>query len=214
MDPGRMREILIPGVELRLAPATRPGRRTSYTLVLARAARRWVVLAPGLANRLFEAALLAGRAPGWPHAEIAKREVPVGASRLDFALRWRKETWLVEVKSVTLAVGELGLFPDAPSARAVRHLGELASLARRGARAALVFVAQHPAITSVAPNATLDPKFTSALQAAVREGVRVLAVGCEVSPRGCRVVRRLSVGGIRPTFRKAPYRRQAATGLD
>jgi len=198
MDPGRMTEILLPGVELRLAPATRPGRRTRYTLVLARAARRWVVVAPSLANRLFEAALRAGNAPGWRHAEFAQREVPVGAGRLDFALLWRKERWLVEVKSVTLAVGKLGLFPDAPSARAVRHLGELSSLARRGARAALVFVAQHPVITRVTPNAELDPKFASALLAAVREGVRVVAVGCEVSPRGCRVVRRLSVGGIGP----------------
>ncbi len=198
MDPGRMTEILRPGVELRLAPATRPGRRTSFTLVLARTGRRWVVLAPSLANRLFEAALLAGTAPGWRHAEISRREVPVGSSRLDFALRWRRQKWLVEVKSVRLAVGELGLFPDAPSARAVKHLGELADLARRGARAGLVFVAQHPAINRVVPNAKLDPAFAAALVEAVREGVRVTAVGCDVSQRGCRIVRRLPVGGIGP----------------
>ena len=196
MDPGRMTEILLPGIELRLAPATRPGRRTLFTLVLARAGRRWVVLAPSLANRLFEAALQAGTAPGWRHAEVSGREIPVGSSRLDFALRWRKERWLVEVKSVGLAVGELGLFPDAPSARAVRHLGELAGLARRGARAGLVFVAQHPAINRVVPNTKLDPAFAAALLQAVQEGVRVMAVGCEVSPRGCRIVRRLPVGGI------------------
>ena len=205
MDPGRMTEILLPGVELRLAPATRPGRRTAFTLVLARAGRRWVVLAPSLANRLFEAALLAGTAPGWRHAAVLRREIPVGSSRLDFALRWRKEQWLVEVKSVGLAVGGLGLFPDAPSARAVRHLGELADTARRGTRAGLVFVAQHPAINRVAPNAKLDPAFASALFEAVREGVRVTAVGCEVSLRGCRIVRRLPVAGIG----SAPARRPA-----
>lgn len=193
MDPGRMTEILSPGVELRLAPASRVDRRTRYTLVLARSGRRWVVLAPILANRLLEAALVAGTAPGWRHAEIERREVAVGSSRLDFALRWRKETWLVEVKSVALAVSGLGLFPDAPSARAVKHLAELAHLARHGVRAGLVFVAQHPAIERVAPNAELDPEFAAALRGAVRQGVRVTALGCEVSPRGCRIARRLPV---------------------
>ena len=70
----------------------------------------------------------------------------------------------VEVKSVTLADGGAGRFPDAVSARAARHCDELAALARAGQRGAIVFVAQRGDVESVSPEDDVDPAFGVALR--------------------------------------------------
>lgn len=190
-DPGRLRELLQPGVALRLAPATGKGRRTAYGAALARQGRTWVSLVPALANRLFEAAVAAGKAPGLHGARILAREVRRGASRFDFEMHHRGRTILVEVKSVGLVQAGRGLFPDAPTARGARHLRELAEHARGGGAALVVFVVQRDDARSVSPYAEMDPDFAQALAGAAQAGVRLMAFGCKVSPRSIAIVRRL-----------------------
>ena len=57
-------------------------------------------------------------------------------SRIDFLLEQEGlPDCYVEVKSVTLAMGEgLGLFPDAVTSRGTKHLRELAKIRASGAR--------------------------------------------------------------------------------
>lgn len=192
-DPGRLRELLVPGAALLLAPAAGPGRRTAFDAVLVRQGRCWVSLVPGLANRLFEQALAGGRAPGLRGARVVGREVAHGASRFDFLVRHRGRLVLAEVKSVGLVAGGRALFPDAPTARGTRHVLELAARARRGEAALVAFVVQRAGARSVSPCAEIDPAFAAALAEAARAGVRLLAFGCRVSPRGAAIVRGLPV---------------------
>jgi sugar fermentation stimulation protein A len=192
-DPGRLRELLRPGARVRVEPAARSGRRTRFTLSLVRRGRLWVPAVPALANRVLAAALARGGAPGLGGARVVAAEVAHGRSRLDFLLERRGRRVLAEVKAVTLVVRGRALFPDAPSARAVRHLGELAARARRGGAAAVVFVVLRPDARSVAPNRATDPAFADALAAALRAGVRVLAFACRVTPAGIRLERRVPV---------------------
>ncbi len=192
-DPGRLEGLLRPGVGLRLAAATGATRRTRFDVLLARAGARWVGLAPALANDVFAAALARGEVAGLRGARVLAREVTHGRSRFDFVLGWRgRRTW-TEVKSVGLVRDGLALFPDAPSARAARHLNELLALARGGASTQVVFVVQRDDAVAVAPFSERDPDFARALAAAARGGVRVRAYGCEVGPRGIRLARPLPV---------------------
>jgi sugar fermentation stimulation protein A len=92
---------------------------------------------------------------------------------------------LLEVKSVAAVRGGTALFPDAPTARGVRHVEALGHAASRGERAALLFVVQRGDVRRVAPFAERDPAFAAALRAARRAGVRLLAHTCRVEPRGC-----------------------------
>jgi hypothetical protein len=118
-----------------------------------------------------------------------RREVVHGRSRFDFEIGGR----FVEVKSVSLAAGPAGLFPDAVTARGARHCDELAALARRRHPAAIVFVAQRGDIASVAPEDDIDPDFGRALRGAARAGVLVLACALDMTPRGARAARRIPV---------------------
>jgi sugar fermentation stimulation protein A len=193
-DPGRLRELLRPGVSLLLRPAP-PGslRRTRYTLVLVRHRRLWVSLAPALANRVVAAALARGGAPGLRGLRVVAREVAHGRSRLDLLLAGRGGRWLVEVKSATLVENGLALFPDAPTLRGARHVRELQRHARKGGRAAVVFLVQRADADALSPHVDRDPGFAAALRTAVRAGVRVYAYACRVTPQGVTVVRRIPV---------------------
>lgn len=192
-DPGRLERVLLPGVDLLLAPAVGAQRRTAWDVVMARQGRTWVSMMPALANRLLEAAIAHGEAPGLRGARVSAREVVRGRSRFDFALRHRGRSALLEVKSVGLVEKGRALFPDAPTLRGLRHLRELQEHANRGDAAYVAFVVQREDARSVEAHAEVDPAFAQALAEAARAGVKLLAFGCRVSPRGISIVRRLPV---------------------
>lgn len=192
-DPGRLEALLRPGAPLRLRPAPGAGRRTRFDLVLARAGRVWVSLVPALANDVFAAALARGGVPGLRGARVLAREVRHGRSRLDFLLSVRGARVWTEVKSVGLVSGGVALFPDAPTARGARHVRALLALARAGEGAQVVFVVQRGDARAFAPFAARDPEFARVLREAARNGVRVRAYACRVSPRGVALTRPLPV---------------------
>ena len=192
-DPGRLDGILVPGARLLLAPSTTPGRRTAFTLTLARQGDVWVCLVPALASRIVHFAVGRGGLEGLKGAEVIEREVTVGGSRLDFRMRHRGRPLLVEVKAAAFVEGRRALFPDCPTARGTRHVGELTAARRRGEDAALLFVVHREDADSLAPWTAVDPEFTRALRRAHRNGVRVLAYTCRVTPEGCTLARRIPV---------------------
>ncbi|MEJ2187449.1 MAG: DNA/RNA nuclease SfsA [Gemmatimonadota bacterium] len=113
---------------------------------------------------------------------MERREVPLGRSRIDFLLsRPDGRRLALEVKSVTLVVDGVGLFPDAVTARGARHVRELTELAGRdGWEAAILFVLQRDDARRVHAAASIDPAFAEALAEAKAAGVRVLARRCRV----------------------------------
>lgn len=179
-DPGRLRELLLPGAALRLRPVPQSAtRRTRYSVVLVRSPktpRVWVSLDTLLANRLAEDLLNEGRVRGIGRGWTLRREVQRGNSRFDFLLQRRNgDEMLVEVKSVTLVQQGLALFPDAPTVRGTRHVSELAQAVRGGTRATVLFVVQRDDAFAVAAHAGIDPAFARALQSAAAAGVLVRA---------------------------------------
>jgi sugar fermentation stimulation protein A len=127
-------------------------------------------------NRLISRALELGALEEFSGFELSCREWRWRDSRFDFLLRQREgsEKLVLEVKSVTLVRDGVGLFPDAVTARGARHLAELGALARRGWRAALMFVVQRADAQRVKAAAEIDPQFAAALERAKRAGVLVL----------------------------------------
>ena len=148
----------------------------------------------GRANALVAEALEAGLIAELLPFEGRRAEVRNGRSRVDFVLGDPDRGCHLEVKSVTLGVGGgLGLFPDAPSERARRHLGELTERAVAGRPAALLYCVQHTGIERVAPADAIDPAYGTALRIAMAAGVQVLAWQAELSASEARLVRSLPV---------------------
>ncbi len=183
-NSGRMRELLVPGTEVRIAPAHAPGRRTAFDLALVRGPDGWVSVDARLPPRLFAEWLEQGGGgplAGW---HMVRGEVTLGSNRVDLLLELGDRRCWVETKSVTLVHQGVALFPDAPTERGCRHLGALAALAESGRCAAVAFVAQRADAICFRPNDATDPAFGAALRDAIQRGVMVICCACSVSEEG------------------------------
>ncbi|MCS7217029.1 MAG: DNA/RNA nuclease SfsA [Candidatus Bipolaricaulota bacterium] len=181
-NPGRLAEVLSPGRRLLLRPAP-PGRRTAFTAVGADLGPFLVSLDSTLPNRLFPRFLAQGALPELRGFRVAAREPRLGEGRADFLLvRGRARVW-VEVKSVTLVEAGVALFPDAPTRRGQRHLGELARVAQAGEGALVLFVVQRPDAERFGPNARVDPRFAAGFCQALAAGMEARALVCAFDGR-------------------------------
>jgi sugar fermentation stimulation protein A len=198
-NPGSMRGFLRPGAAVRCSTNDDPRRKLRHTLEMMRVGRTWVGLHTGRANALAREAIARGLPEALAGYARIRREVGVRHrgrdSRLDFRLEGhasRPDAW-VEVKSVTLAEGELALFPDSVTERGRRHVELLRSLRSRGVRAAMLFLVQRADCDRVAPADEIDPAYGEALRRAAAAGVELYALGARVTSRAIRVERELPV---------------------
>lgn len=194
-DPGRLKELLLPGAGVWVRPASGPNRRTRFTLAMVRAASGELVsVVTPLTNELVAEALETGRIAELADWRAAAREYSWGRSRFDFLLAWGDGArMLLEVKSVTLVEDRCALFPDAVTARGARHVRELAEAKSQGLEATIIFVVQRRDAESVSAARAIDPNFAEALEAARRSGVGVLGYRCEVTLEEARITEAVDV---------------------
>ena len=178
-NPGRLWELFFPGRPLFLVkfPPV-PKRKLAYMVVAVEREGLPVMLHTHYNNLVARALIEDNRVPGLEGARIVKAEHRVGHSRFDFLLRKDNADILLEVKSCTLFNDTLAMFPDAVSARATRHLRELAELSRAGTHAAVLFIVHSPKTRYFMPEHHTDLEFSRTLLS-VRDRVMVRAVGVE-----------------------------------
>ena len=104
--------------------------------------------------------------------------IPDEPGRFDFG----NDNTYVEVKNVTYLRNGVGIFPDARSERATKHVEALRRCVLRGQRGVLLFCVPHTGIEQVAIAADIDPVYDVAVANAVKDGVEVLAYRCTVTP--------------------------------
>lgn len=181
---GRMKELLYPGAWVYVAGMSGAGRKTDCRILLAEYNGILVSVDSLLPNRLIRRALQQGVVKELAGYGAIRPEARYGSSRFDFFLSGEGRECFLEVKSVTLVVDGVALFPDAPSARGARHLEELAHAVREGKRGVVLFVVQREDAGVFSPNDAGDPLFGDALRRAAAAGVEVLAVSCGVEKNG------------------------------
>ncbi len=203
-NTGSMLGCRAPGSRVWVSRASNPARKLAWTWELVEVAGPTLVgIHTGRANGLVAEAIRAGEIEPLSGYDSLRAEVPHPlGGRADFLLTdpGRKPCW-VEVKSVTLADRRgNGLFPDAVSARAVRHLETLAATVRGGERAVLLFCVQREDVDRVLPADRIDPAYARALAEAQAAGVEILAWRARVSPERLYLERQLavSVHGMEP----------------
>jgi sugar fermentation stimulation protein A len=186
-DPGRLKELLVPGRRMGLRPeppsTTRKTRWTSL-LVESPDGTGWVSLNTTMPNRLILKALQKGALEEFAGWSYAGREVRYGESRLDFVLERDGRRLFIEAKSVTLVENGIALFPDAVTARGARHVRELRDAVTQGHEAAVLFVLQRPDAERILAARSIDPLFSDTLAEAQTAGVRVLGRRCSVDWEG------------------------------
>ena len=183
-DPGRLKELLYPGNDLLVIPASPySARRTRWSLAGAKDPTGWILVNTAFHRKIATSLFSSCHSP-LDFAVTLQAEVksPSGKSRFDFLLNG--ETW-VEVKGCTLKTGRKALFPDAPTVRGVKHLAELTEMSLQGLRTAVVFLVFVRDVQYFSSNRITDPKFAEALVRAVEAGVHVYPV--QLSFDGSRV---------------------------
>ena len=184
-NPGRMTSCCEEGGQVWLSRAANPKRRLAYTWELSQMPTGLVMVNPLRANAAARAAIVRGLIPELSgYDEIASEVRTAGSSRLDFRLG--PDCW-VEVKSCTLVENGLAQFPDAPSARAGRHLDELVAAVRNGQRGVMLYLVGRGDAERFAPAAQIDPAYAASLQAALAAGVEALVYSLEVRTGGVRL---------------------------
>lgn len=193
-NSGRLAELLTPGRPALFSQKPSTHRKTPFTLELVRFNGRWVSINSNTPNALIGHSLLHGLLPPFSGFQSLQREHTRGNSRFDFLLIYPggKEC-LVEVKSVTLVEGKVGMFPDAPTERGRKHLLELMHFARQGVRCAVLFCVQRSDAVAFAPNDGTDPEFGRILRLISKNGVEVHAYNCRVGKRSISLLRPIPV---------------------
>lgn len=182
-NTGRCKELLVPGSEVWLTAPGTPGRKTKYDLVAVRKST----------GVLFN---IDSQAPNtvvkeWLQKQdysLVKPEYRYGDSRIDFYMEKDDEKFLMEVKGCTLEEGGIGYFPDAPTERGVKHIGELIKAKKEGYRAILSFVIQMEGVSEVRPNIAMQPEFGNAWNKALKAGVEIWFLKCKVDKGSLSIV--------------------------
>ncbi len=166
-DPGRLKELLIPGAQILFRAAPSPFRKTKYDVLAVNASGRWVITDSRMPNlilkRMVELSIL--------EYVIVGEEVPCGDSRIDFLLE--RNSYLTEVKGCTLCRNGLALFPDAPTSRGRKQVEIM--LEQKGTCPLLVFVVMRPDAYALSPNIETDPKFYESVKVGMGRGLSTLS---------------------------------------
>lgn len=179
-NTGRCKELLLPGVKVILERSDNPARKTAYDLIAVYKKKLGLVNIDSQAPNKVVYEWLSGDRSILGHPDYIKPEYTIGNSRIDFYCEKDDRKILIEVKGCTLEINGMGYFPDAPTVRGVKHLNELAMLSKEGYECYIAFVIQMNGIKEVKTNIDTHREFGEALDKAVKAGVKVLYLQCDV----------------------------------
>ena len=188
-NTGSMRTCWTEGAPVQLSHSDSPRRKLPWTLERVDMGSGWVGVNTHRVNAVIAEGAAQGRLPGLESLRNVIREVTIDAgdssarSRIDLLLSGAGAEALVEIKNVTLLDGRLVRFPDAVSARALKHVRLLQKLVSPNRRAVVLFAVNRPEGEGFAPADDVDPQYATALKAAAANGVEIVAVRLAHGPQ-------------------------------
>jgi len=176
-NPGSMKNCAPEGARVWVSCSDDPKRKLRHTWELVEVDDALVCVNTMRANPTVGEALREHRIAELSGYESIRSEARLeSGSRLDFLLEGGGASCYLEVKSVTLGVGDgVSAFPDSVTKRGAKHLRELVTLRATGHRAVMLFCVGRTDTRAVRPADEIDPDYGAALREVAREGVEVLA---------------------------------------
>ncbi|MCF7797208.1 MAG: DNA/RNA nuclease SfsA [Lentisphaeria bacterium] len=192
-DPGRLKELLIPGARVLVEPKNGAKRKTKFALVMVYQGDQLISINSNLPNRFTRFCLDNHLIPELADWTVIRPEFQVGHSRFDFLLGKGTQKMLLEVKSVTLVEDGVAKFPDAVTVRGRRHVEHLGEMHAQGYAVTVLFIVQRPDATMFTPQWERDPEFAQTLADAPAKGVQILVYSAEITPACMTLKSRLSI---------------------
>jgi len=185
-NTGRCKGLLVPGTKVYLNQSDNPNRTTKYDLVTVHKGDILINMDSQAPNRVFNEYLQTGKYLN--NITFIKPELKYGNSRFDFYVETTERKIFIEVKGVTLEYDGVAMFPDAPTERGVKHLNALVKSIQDGYEAHVVFIIKMQGINYFTPNYEIHQAFGEALVNAHNAGVKINALGCNVTPSSLTIV--------------------------
>jgi sugar fermentation stimulation protein A len=191
-NSGSMLACCEPGRTVYVSRHSNPKRRLSYTWELIEMPTSLVGVNTMVPNRLVKAAILAGRIQGLTGYERVCSEVTYGTnSRIDLLLEKGLKRCFVEVKNCTLVTDGVASFPDAVTARGLKHLKELQNQVRSGDRSVMFYLVQRMDAGLFRPADPIDPAYGQELRRAIQNGVEAMAYDVTIDLKGIEINREI-----------------------
>ncbi|MGN0579773.1 MAG: DNA/RNA nuclease SfsA [Ruminococcus sp.] len=187
-NTGRCKELLLPNSKVILEKSDNADRKTRYDLIAVYKDGLGLVNIDSQAPNKVVKEWLENKPELFSDITFLKPEFTYGKSRVDFYLECDERKILIEVKGCTLEIDGIGYFPDAPTERGVKHLNELAEASKLGYECYIAFAITMPKVTKVLPNIKTHKEFGETLEYAVKQGVKILYLPCEVKKDSLEIV--------------------------
>ena len=186
-NTGSMKGLLDEGNEVYLLPNNDPKRKLKYGLEIIKSRKNLVGVNTHIANRIVEHAL--------KNNDSIKPEVFFNKeTRFDFLLEKKTQKTFVEVKNVTLFRNkDTAEFPDAPTARGIKHLLTLIDAIKKSYKTYLIFLVQIQNMKYFKIAKDIDEDYYKTYLIAKEAGVNFLAYRCDISSKKIFIDKKLKI---------------------
>ncbi|WP_440925183.1 DNA/RNA nuclease SfsA [Candidatus Pelagibacter sp.] len=194
-NTGSMKGLLDEGNEVYLLPNNDPRRKLKYGLEIIKSRKNLVGVNTHMANRIVEHGLKNNLVNELKNNEIIKPEVFFNKeTRFDFLLQRKGQKMFVEVKNVTLFRNkDTAEFPDAPTARGIKHLLTLIDAIKKSYKTYLIFLVQIQNMKYFKIAKDIDEQYYKNYLIAKKAGVNFLAYRCDISSKKIFIDKKLKI---------------------
>ena len=194
-NTGSMKGLLDEGNEVYLLPNNDPKRKLKYGLEIIKSRKNLVGVNTHMANRIVEHGLKNNLVNELKNNDIIKPEVFFNKeTRFDFLLEKKGQKMFVEVKNVTLFRNkDTAEFPDAPTARGIKHLLTLIDAIKKSYKTYLIFLVQIQNMKYFKIAKDIDEEYYKNYLIAKKAGVNFLAYRCDISSKKIFIDKKLKI---------------------
>ncbi len=188
-NTGSMYGLLKKGNKVWISKSNNPHRKLKYTLEIIENNKSKVGVNTHSTNKIVNHALQNNLLQEFDGINEIKPESKFGLNtRFDFLVSDKKNKSFIEVKNVTLSRKKgLAEFPDAVTARGLKHIKELLNASKRNYKIFILYLIQREDCKSFTIAKDIDPAYASALNKAVKNKLKVLCYDCKFSPKGIKL---------------------------
>ena len=167
-------------------------RKIPWSLEMLKTKTSWVGVNTHLTNHLVKEAWELKKL--WPEFSQSQGEVSISPSTRIDRVFWKDKSLkkvttdtlkthslhFVEIKNVSMKVGERACFPDAVTLRGQKHLEELMNLLKQGHTCEMVYVVQREDCKAFAPADDIDKEYGKKLRDAFKQGLKISVYPCRL----------------------------------
>ena len=188
-NTGSMMGLLSANNKVWLSKSENPERKLKYTLQIIENKKSMVGVNTHLTNKIVLEALEKNSIKELKNLDNIKSEVKFGKNtRFDFLISKNNKKIFVEVKNVTLSRKKgVAEFPDAVTARGLKHISELINASKRGFETYLLFLIQRNDCNQFKIAQDIDPDYYKLLTEAAKKKLNIVCYDCKFSPKGIKL---------------------------